>query len=167
MADYTFNIDCCYNVMISLPVLFSCLLKLFEGITLSSFSSKCQHEVDSGFDQNLNVMSLASSRVSMLDSAALSFAETHAQSGLSKYNREDIQHNPTMHRSTSSISKGDMKFASTIRQLGLQDFHRWRPDRNGCADGHVGSSRTILYKNKSAANSSSGWLETEDAVGNF
>lgn len=166
--------------MISLPVLFSCLLKLFEGITLSSFSSKCQHEVDSGFDQNLNVMSLASSRVSMLDPTALSFAETHAQSGSSKYNREDTQHNPIMHRSTSSISKGDMKFASTIRQLGLQDFHRWRSDRNGCADGHVGSGRTIqllasslnghgktLYKNKSAANSSSGWLETEDAVGNF
>ncbi|XP_018677855.2 polyadenylate-binding protein-interacting protein 7 isoform X2 [Musa acuminata AAA Group] len=101
--------------------------------------SHYMHEVDSGFDQNLNVMSLASSRVSMLDSTALSFAETYAQSGSSKYNREDIRHNPIMHRSTSSISKGDMKFASTIRQLGLQDFHRWRSDRNGCADGHVGS----------------------------
>ncbi|CAL9080606.1 unnamed protein product [Musa textilis] len=139
--------------------------------------SHYMHEVDSGFDQNLNVMPLASSRFSMLDSTALSLAETHARSGLSNYPREDIQHGPIMHRSTSSISKGDMKFASTDRQLALQDFHRWRSDRNGCGDGHVGSSRTIqllasslnghgkvLYKNKSAANSSSGWLETEDAV---
>ncbi|URD91213.1 smr domain containing protein [Musa troglodytarum] len=67
---------------------------------------------------------------------------------------------------------------STIELIShYMDFHRWRSDRNGCGDGHVGSSRTIqllasslnghgkvLYKNKSAANSSSGWLETEDAV---
>ncbi|KAJ8465309.1 hypothetical protein OPV22_027861 [Ensete ventricosum] len=139
--------------------------------------SHYMHEVDSGFDQNLNVTPLASSRVNMLDSTALSLAETHARSGLSNCTREDIQHSPIMHRSTSSISKGDMKFASTIRQLVLQDFHRWRSDRNGCVDGHVGSSRTIqllasslnghgkiLNKNKSAANSRSGWLETENAV---
>lgn len=117
----------------------------------------------------------------MLDFPALQ--GVGAQNGLSKYSREDIQQASSTFRSPSTIFRGDINFASTVRKLASQDSGHWRHGINGFADGGAGSSRSsqllagsyghgkMAYGDKlqglSTIRAAPVWLETGEAVGNI
>ncbi|KAG1358824.1 polyadenylate-binding protein-interacting protein 7 [Cocos nucifera] len=139
--------------------------------------TQLEMQVDCDFGQNLNSKASSAPSLSMLDFPALSAAE-------SKYSEEGLQQSQNSYRSPSSISSGNIDFASAVRKLASQDSGHWKYDRGGSADGSVGSSkdsqrltsqssgnRKLAFgdklRNSGAAQTAPVWLETGEAVANM
>lgn len=139
-----------------------------------------QRQEDGGFSKNLYSKSFSSTRLGKLDLQSLPLAETH--NGMSKSIR-DLHQVPDTYRSNSGVFCDASGFASSARKISSLDGSRWKHERNGPADGSIGSSRTsqllassyngygkLLYGDKSpspgASRTTPVWLETGETVGN-
>ena len=141
---------------------------------------KLQLQGDGGFSKNLNLKSWSLPSFSKPDLQSLSVTESH--NGLSKYTRDPHQV-PDTKRSISSVFRGSTDFASVARKISALGSSHWKHERNGSADGSIGSSRSsqllpsaynghgkLLYGDKSpslgASRGAPLWLEAGEAVGN-
>ncbi|XP_008784332.2 polyadenylate-binding protein-interacting protein 7-like isoform X2 [Phoenix dactylifera] len=139
--------------------------------------TQLETQVDCDFGQNLNSKASSAPRLSMLDFPALPVAE-------SKYSEEGLQQSQNSYRSPSSISSGNIDFASAVRKLASQDSGHWKYGRSGSTDGSVGSSRDSQLltsqnsgnrklafgdklRNSGASQAAPVWLETGEAVANM
>ncbi|KAJ0987495.1 hypothetical protein J5N97_005851 [Dioscorea zingiberensis] len=139
-------------------------------------------QVDGGFTQSLNSNAPSAPNLNPLDFPALPSSD--AQNGFSKLNRDDIGQAPNSYRSPSSIFGGAIDFASAVRKLASQDSGQWKYERNGSADGRIGSSRMsqllassqnghakLAYADKvqsvRGARAAPVWLETGEPVANM
>lgn len=132
---------------------------------------------DSDFSKNLNARSWSVPSLSKLDMHALPVTES--LNGLLKYTK-DLHQLPDTYRSSSSVFRGTTDFASAARKYLTLDSSHWKHERNGSADGSVGSSRSpqflaghgkLLYADKSpslvTSRATSLLLETGEAVANM
>ncbi|KAF6146605.1 hypothetical protein GIB67_008891 [Kingdonia uniflora] len=155
-----------------------------------------EHQVDSGYGQNLNSKNLSTPNLSSLDFPTLPGSDS--QNGLSKFGEDELQHSTTPYRASNKDSilsfnsnsyvpsKGAIDFASAVRKFASQDSGQWKYERNGSSTNpNVGSSRPshVLansfvggngrpsfgdrLQNTGSARGAPVWLETGEAVGNM
>ncbi|PON73124.1 Ataxin [Parasponia andersonii] len=154
-----------------------------------------EHQVDTGFNQNLSSKTLSAPNLSAMDFPALS--PTDGQNGPRKYAGDELQQNVNSYRSSdkdnmllfksgSSIaSRGGVDFASAVRKLAAQDSGVWKYERNSSTDAAIGSSRSAhaltsnyssghgrgtygdRLQTRGSARAAPVWLETGDAVANM
>lgn len=136
---------------------------------------------DGDLNKHLNAKSWSVPSLSKLDMHSFPVAEPH--NGTLKYTRDHHQV-PNVYRSPSGVFRGSADFGSTARKISLLDGIHWKPERNGSADGSIGSSRNpqflaslhnghgkLLYGDKSPKLGTSRaaplWLESGEAVANM
>nr|AIZ68160.1 polyadenylate-binding protein-interacting protein 7-like protein [Albuca bracteata] len=138
-------------------------------------------QVDANFSQKTNSKSAEAPSFNTLDFPALPAADSN--NCASKFNGEDLHQVSNIYRSPSSISRGSVDFASTVRKLASQDSTHRKYERSSSADGIIGSSRSsqllnsayngngkLAYGDKVRSSASRAvplWLETGDAVANM